>query len=124
MPGPSGAKKFGGRKNDNNRIYAAALPLLFTDPEPTSLSLKLCSFVGINTTQVLNPHCTGVLDVATRSVWILDTKDAKILWTRGFFGKGDLSRSEPSWFARQVNARKAAGKCKPQLPTHMRFFRT
>ncbi|THH27382.1 hypothetical protein EUX98_g6802 [Antrodiella citrinella] len=109
MPGPSGAKKFGGRKNENNRVYAAALPLLFANPEP-SLSGKLCTFVGINTTQVLNPHCTGVLDVATRSVWILDTKDAKILWTRGFFGKGDLSRSEPSWFARQVNARKAAGK--------------
>ncbi|KNZ75114.1 putative tRNA-splicing endonuclease subunit sen2 [Termitomyces sp. J132] len=30
-----------------------------------------------------------------------------LLWRRGFFGKGDLSRSEPSWLARQINIRKA-----------------
>ena len=34
-----------------------------------------------------------------------------VLWRRGFFGKGDLSRSEPSWLARQLNLRKSAGKC-------------
>jgi len=33
-----------------------------------------------------------------------------VLWQRGFFGKGDLSRSEPSWLARQINARKMAKK--------------
>lgn len=37
-------------------------------------------------------------------------KDAMVLWQRGFFGKGDLSRSEPSWLARQINARKLAKK--------------
>lgn len=33
-----------------------------------------------------------------------------ILWRRGFFGKGNLSRSEPSWLSRQLNIMKAAGK--------------
>ncbi|KAG5637787.1 hypothetical protein H0H81_003179 [Sphagnurus paluster] len=33
-----------------------------------------------------------------------------LLWRRGFFGKGDLSRSEPSWMARQINNRKTGGK--------------
>ncbi|KAH8071802.1 hypothetical protein BXZ70DRAFT_903016 [Cristinia sonorae] len=109
MPAPGGQKKGSGRKNENNKIYAHPLPLLLSVPEP-SLRHKLCSFLGLNDRQVLNPHCQGVLDVPTRSVWVVDNKDAKILWTRGFFGKGDLSRSEPSWYARQVNARKAAGK--------------
>jgi tRNA-splicing endonuclease subunit Sen2 len=45
-------------------------------------------------------------------VWVSNDKDSLILWKRGFFGKGDLSRSEPSWLARQINARKsrAAGR--------------
>ncbi|KAL0953485.1 hypothetical protein HGRIS_004715 [Hohenbuehelia grisea] len=32
------------------------------------------------------------------------------LWRRGFFGKGDLSRSEPSWLTRQINIRENKGK--------------
>ncbi|TCD65903.1 tRNA splicing endonuclease subunit sen2 [Steccherinum ochraceum] len=103
-----GHNKGGGRKNENNKIYAHPLPILFSEPPQTSLSHKLNAFLGINDTKVLNPHCHGVLDVATRSVWVTDPKDVRILWTRGFFGKGDLSRSEPSWHARQVNAMKAA----------------
>lgn len=106
----SGLKKGGGRKNEKNKVYASPLPLLFSVPE-TFLSHKLCAFLGINNVKVLNPLCTGVLDIATRSVWVVDPRDAGILWTRGFFGKGDLSRSEPSWHARQVNAKKAAGIC-------------
>jgi hypothetical protein len=37
-------------------------------------------------------------------------KHAMVLWRRGFFGKGDLSRSEPSWLARQISNRRAGGK--------------
>ena len=37
-----------------------------------------------------------------------------ILWRRGFFGKGNLSRSEPSWLVRQSHIRAAAaGGSKP-----------
>lgn len=113
----SGPNKAAGRRNDNNRIYAHPLPLLFTSPEPTSTSSfsSLLGSLGLGSSrlEVLNPHCEGVFDPATRSVWVTNAKDSRILWTRGFFGKGNLSRSEPSWLARQVNARKdrAAGKC-------------
>lgn len=113
----SGPNKAAGRRNDNNRIYAHPLPLLFTSPEPTSTSSfsSLLGSLGLGGSrlEVLNPHCEGVFDPATRSVWVTNAKDSRILWTRGFFGKGNLSRSEPSWLARQVNARKdrAAGKC-------------
>ncbi|KAI0060932.1 tRNA-intron endonuclease catalytic domain-like protein [Artomyces pyxidatus] len=66
--------------------------------------------LGISQHRVVNPHCEGILDPPTRSVWVTNSTDAKILWRRGFFGKGNLSRSEPSWLARQINARHAAGK--------------
>ncbi|KAF9245279.1 hypothetical protein BU15DRAFT_85612 [Melanogaster broomeanus] len=83
-------------------------PSILTEPSPPSLLQKSLGLLGVSVTQVLNPHCEGVLDVATRSVWVLDMKDAMVLWQRGFFGKGDLSRSEPSWLARQINARNQA----------------
>lgn len=36
------------------------------------------------------------------TVKITDPKSAKALWSRGFFGKGTLSRSEPSWYGRTM----------------------
>lgn len=50
-----------------------------------------------------NPECVGILDVLSRSVWIVNSRDTDLLWQRGFFGKGSLSRSEPSWLTRRVN---------------------
>lgn len=107
--GGGGQGKGGARRQENNRIYAHPLPLLFAPKDAPSRFSPLGLFGGARS-RVENPHCEGVLDVATRSVWVMNTKDAMILWRRGFFGKGDLSRSEPSWYTRQVNARKAAGK--------------
>ncbi|KIM82942.1 hypothetical protein PILCRDRAFT_819743 [Piloderma croceum F 1598] len=111
MPRSRGAHKSGPRRNENNRIYADPLPLLFSHPEPTRLN-SILNLLGLSTTQVLNPHCEGYFDATTRSVWVSNQKDSLILWRRGFFGKGDLSRSEPSWLTRQINARKsrAAGQ--------------
>lgn len=107
---PKGAFKGGARRNENNRIYANPLPLVFTHPEPTRITSVL-NLLGLTISKVSNPHCEGYFDAATRSVWVSNEKDSLILWRRGFFGKGDLSRSEPSWLARQINARqsRAAG---------------
>ena len=111
-----GGGKAGARRSENQRIYANPLPLLLTTPEISSYSpLRVLGIFGISSYNLENPHCEAVFDPITRSVWVLDRKDAMILWQRGFFGKGDLSRSEPSWHTRQVNARKAAGKCEPKL---------
>ncbi|CAL1714972.1 unnamed protein product [Somion occarium] len=106
-----GQGKGGGRRFENNRIYAYPLPLIIPTPEerPSSLYKALGIFKGL-TAEVLNPHCEGTFDVATRSIWVINSRDIQILWRRGFFGKGDLSRSEPSWHARQMNIRKLAGK--------------
>lgn len=107
---PKASQKAPGRRSENNRIYANPLPIIFADePEhPSVLHKALGLLPGISLTRILNPHCEGVFDATTRSVWVTDMKHAMTLWQRGFFGKGDLSRSEPSWLARQVNARKQA----------------
>ena len=105
-----GAKKGGGRRTENNRIYGHPLPVIVEKSH--SWTGHILGLFGGSSTRVLNPHCTGIFDPDTRSVWVVETKDAMILWRRGFFGKGDLSRSEPSWRARQITAgRAAAGKC-------------
>lgn len=103
--------KSGARRNENNRIYANPLPLIFSQPELKRIN-SILNLLGLSTTQVLNPKCDGYFDAGTRSVWVSNEKDSMILWRRGFFGKGDLSRSEPSWLVRQINARKsrAAGR--------------
>jgi len=40
-------------------------------------------------------------DSATSSVHVTDEKAIRALWEMGFFGKGSLSRSEPSWLERE-----------------------
>ncbi|KAJ7050528.1 hypothetical protein C8F01DRAFT_1067807 [Mycena amicta] len=109
---PSGRKKpvagkAAGRRGDNNRIYANPLPLTFLYPLPSPVRSVL-GLVGLTLAKVDTPHIHGVFDHATRSVWVSDRAQSFILWRRGFFGKGDLSRSEPSWLNRQINARRAA----------------
>ncbi|KAF9786490.1 hypothetical protein BJ322DRAFT_1059914 [Thelephora terrestris] len=95
----SEGKKGGIRRAENNKIYAHPIPLVF---------LQSYVALGLSRHIVLNPCCEGYWDPLTRSVWVTNPKDSAILWQRGFFGKGNLSRSEPSWLSRQVNARKAA----------------
>lgn len=106
---PKGPHKNNARRNENNRIYGNPLPLVFLDPPPTRIG-SILSFLGCSLTRVINPHCEGIFDPTTRSVWIFNPGHSLILWRRGFFGKGNLSRSEPSWLARQINNRKSAGK--------------
>lgn len=43
----------------------------------------------------------GVYSPDTNSVHIKDHASARLLWERGFFGKGSLSRSEPTWLERE-----------------------
>ncbi|KDR67966.1 hypothetical protein GALMADRAFT_257484, partial [Galerina marginata CBS 339.88] len=108
-PRGGGAHKGGARRNENNRIYANPLPLLFVEPPPSRIG-SILGLLGLSLTRVENPHCEGIFDPVTRSVWVSNQAHSLILWRRGFFGKGDLSRSEPSWLARQINIRKSGGK--------------
>jgi tRNA-splicing endonuclease subunit Sen2 len=44
---------------------------------------------------------SAYFDSATSSVHVTDEKAIRALWEMGFFGKGSLSRSEPSWLERE-----------------------
>ncbi|KAF9078756.1 hypothetical protein BDP27DRAFT_1206732 [Rhodocollybia butyracea] len=103
-----GPNKGGPRRQENNRIYRYPLPLIFSDSPPSRVR-SILGLLGLSLNQVLNPNCEGYYDVSTRSVWIVTQRDSEILWRRGFFGKGNLSRSEPSWFVRQMKDRKSKG---------------
>ena len=43
----------------------------------------------------------GIWDPSSRSVHVKDPKSMRALWEQGFYGKGNLSRSEPNWFRRE-----------------------
>ncbi|KAF2153441.1 hypothetical protein K461DRAFT_225105 [Myriangium duriaei CBS 260.36] len=51
----------------------------------------------------------GYFSYETRSIQVTDPKQARALWEMGFFGKGSLSRSEPSWLDRERARLKAKG---------------
>ncbi|KAF9511378.1 hypothetical protein BS47DRAFT_1346894 [Hydnum rufescens UP504] len=95
----------GPSRRPENKIYANALPLV---PVPSLYAGPILSRVlGPSTplarASISNPHCVGVFDEKSRSVWITSARDIDILWKRGFFGKGNLSRSEPTWLNRRIN---------------------
>lgn len=51
---------------------------------------------------------TGIFSSETRSVHITDNASIRALWEMGFFGKGTMSRSEPSWLDREKARLKAS----------------
>lgn len=108
-PSSKSSGKAGARRHENNRIYANPLPLIF---EPSSSNYgSILNRIGLNlATKVLRPQCEAVFDELTKSVWVTNHEHSMLLWRRGFFGKGDLSRSEPTWLARQQNIRTIDGK--------------
>lgn len=98
-----GGGKGGARRQENNRIYAHPLPITFAEPSG-GLCSSVLGLLGLSLTKIQRPMCTGYFDPATRAVWVINRDESLLLWRGGFFGKGDLSRSEPSWLARQSKA--------------------
>lgn len=56
------------------------------------------------------PAYTGFFNPATRSVHVVETRSIQAFWNNGFFGKGSLSRSEPTWISRRRRALGVIGK--------------
>lgn len=48
---------------------------------------------------------SAYFDVSTSSIQVTDYKTMRALWEMGFFGRGSLSRSEPSWLEREKKKR-------------------
>lgn len=93
-----------------NKLHSQPLPLNVYPFPPliphNPLSLLQIAFIYL--AQLVAPPSShpqtplrGSYSAQTRSVHITDEKTARILWERGFFGKGSLSRSEPAWLERE-----------------------
>jgi tRNA-splicing endonuclease subunit Sen2 len=112
--------KFAGQRgrNNNHFKYGAPLPILLPcsplyphaqqpdtshDVAATSRLLAwMASALTLHSESPINPMCSGTFDPMTKSVWVTSQLDKHILFDRGFFGKGNLSRSDPSWWKRRV----------------------
>jgi hypothetical protein len=105
------------RYQQNNAKYGTPLPIPLPNNRKQSTSKYLPFSILPN---FLAPSidfitCTGVYDATTRCVVVEDRGDMEILFRRGFFGKGTLSRSEPSWRDRRVDILKG-GECEFVYP--------
>ncbi|KAE8446193.1 hypothetical protein EG329_012418 [Mollisiaceae sp. DMI_Dod_QoI] len=97
-----------------NKLYALPAPLR-TFPLPTlvphnPLSLFHILYVWISHTVKPQPShfeqlYQGLFSPDTRSVHVTDVRSIRGLWEQGFYGKGTLSRSEPSWLDREKTRR-------------------
>lgn len=122
-PPPGGFQSKGGPRGKyalNLKKYGTPLPILLSssplhpsrkdatgpvqDPAqarpPSLLSALVGAFDPAKRVEI--PTVVGTLDAATRSVWVSDPEGMEVLFNRGFFGKGTLSRSDPSWRQRRI----------------------
>ncbi len=92
------------RKSQLNELYKDPLPVtVFPLPPITPhnpISVLYCLYAYFFPNRPNIRKLVGILSPETRSVWITDETTAHDLWFCGFFGKGTLSRSEPSWYIR------------------------
>lgn len=96
------------------QIHALPLPIK-TSPLPpliphnpfSVLHIALVYFFQLLAHSPSHPQALyqGYLSAETRSIHVTDEQTVRVLWERGFFGKGSLSRSEPSWLDRERRRR-------------------
>lgn len=113
---PHGAKKQHPQKRGPplHQIYALPAPIR-TFPLPTfypenPLSLFHIAYAWLGQLCRRPPSEPSVIhhgtwSSSTWSVHITDEKSMRALWEQGFYGKGNLSRSEPHWLQREQTRR-------------------
>ncbi|MCJ1324284.1 hypothetical protein MMC10_000946 [Thelotrema lepadinum] len=98
------------RRPNYNQIHAQPLPLTIYPLPPliphNPLSLLHIAFVYLRQviwkpSSIPEPKYIGYFSSETRSVHVTDPASVRALWEHGFFGKGSLSRSEPTWLDRE-----------------------
>lgn len=96
-----------GRRPNYNAIHKNALPVV-VHPLPVLIPHNPLSIVAIALSyllQVIIPPqrklYKGYFSSATSSIHITDEETQRALWEQGFFGRGSLSRSEPTWLQNQ-----------------------
>ncbi|KAF2402902.1 hypothetical protein EJ06DRAFT_541731 [Trichodelitschia bisporula] len=94
------------RRPNYAQLHARPLPLI-TTPLPAFIPHNPLSLIRILHALLLPyiapppshpaPRYQAYFSPATRSVHVTDPAAVRALWESGFFGKGSLSRSEPTW---------------------------
>ncbi|TGO25490.1 hypothetical protein BPAE_0079g00380 [Botrytis paeoniae] len=97
-----------------NKLYGLPAPIR-TFPLPTLIPhnpLSLFHILYVWLSQTINRPSShfdtlyqGWFSPETRSIHITDSRSIRGLWEQGFYGKGSLSRSEPSWLTREKKRR-------------------
>ncbi|MCJ1473595.1 hypothetical protein MMC13_002246 [Lambiella insularis] len=97
-----------------NALHAQPLPLKIYPLPPliphNPLSILYYAFTFLYQTffpplSHPNPKWRAFFSFETRSAQVIDAHAIRALWENGFFGKGNLSRSEPSWLDREMRRR-------------------
>jgi tRNA-splicing endonuclease subunit Sen2 len=112
-----------------SKIYSLPVPLRtyplpsFIPNNPISLFHILYTWVS----QTVYPPSShpdtpyeGWFSSETRSVHVTDQRTIRALWEQGFYGKGNLSRSEPSWLDREKARHGAAASQTAEESTRQR----
>lgn len=97
-------------RSNFNKLHAQPLPVIIY-PLPPLIPNNPFSLLHIAFSfayQLLAPPSShpetllqGMFSPKTNSVHVTDPAAIRYLWEKGFFGKGNLSRSEPSWLDRE-----------------------
>ena len=104
---PADSRSPRSKKPNYNHIHRNLLPVdihplpVLIPHNPISLAAILLSYL----TQLLypptQPTYNGYFSSATSSIHVTDHDTTRKLWEMGFFGSGNLSRSEPTWLEHQ-----------------------
>ncbi|KAJ5099571.1 putative tRNA-splicing endonuclease subunit sen2 [Penicillium argentinense] len=76
---------------------------------PVSIISAVLSYLTFLISPPSQEIYSAYFDPATSSIHVTDERAIRALWERGFFGKGNLSRSEPSWLEREKKRRGLLG---------------
>ncbi|KAL1970908.1 hypothetical protein VTN77DRAFT_2742 [Rasamsonia byssochlamydoides] len=87
---------------------------------PLSIISVLLSYLTCLISPPRHEIYSAYFDSATSSVHVTDEKAIRALWEMGFFGKGSLSRSEPSWLEREKKRRGLLGETTSEEATGKR----
>ncbi|KAL2845245.1 hypothetical protein BJY01DRAFT_263709 [Aspergillus pseudoustus] len=97
---------------DYRHIHRFSLPLKVHHPlppliphNPLSVISVLLSYLTYFITTPKNDTYSAYFDSNTSSIHVTDEKTVRALWEMGFFGKGSLSRSEPTWLDQEKKRR-------------------
>ncbi|CAG8658308.1 11787_t:CDS:2, partial [Ambispora leptoticha] len=79
------------------------LPITLSNSQPPSLLSTIFGYFHIFKTATNEKSSTatiGIFDKFSRNIIVENKEHIDLLWKSGFFGKGTLSRGEPTWFSR------------------------